>query len=163
AAELERAIGLAGEHLSVYQLTIEENTAFAGAWRRGDFTLPPEETAVRLYEITQSLLAEAGLPGYVTFNHARPGARCPPTLISRQGGDYAGIGPGAHGRLTRAGGRYATRQHRAPEAWLEAVETSGHATRERRPLGAEERRDELLMMGLRLSTGVGRARFKKVV
>ena len=162
-AELERALGLAGEHLSVYQLTIEENTAFAGAWRRGDFTLPPEETAARLYEITQGRLAEAGLPAYEISNHARPGAECRHNLIYWQGSDYAGIGPGAHGRLTLGAKRYATRQHRAPEAWLEAVEGAGHATRERRPLGLEERRDELLMMGLRLSTGVARARFRTVV
>jgi putative oxygen-independent coproporphyrinogen III oxidase len=163
AAELERALVLAGEHLSVYQLTIEENTAFAGAWRRGDFVLPPEETAARLYEITQARLAAAGLPAYEISNHARPGAECRHNLIYWQGGDYAGIGPGAHGRLTLAGARHATRQHRAPEAWLQAVETKGHATRERRLLGLEERRDELLMMGLRLSAGVGRRRFRIVV
>jgi len=163
AAELERALALAGEHLSVYQLTIEENTAFASAWRRGDFTLPPEETAARLYEITQARLAAAGLPAYEISNHARPGAECRHNLIYWQGGDYIGVGPGAHGRLTLAGERYATRQHRAPEAWLQAVEAEGHATRERRTLGLEERRDELLMMGLRLSAGIGRARFKAVV
>jgi putative oxygen-independent coproporphyrinogen III oxidase len=163
AAELERALGLAGEHLSVYQLTIEENTAFAGAWRRGDFVLPPEETAARLYEITQARLAAAGLPAYEISNHARPGAECRHNLVYWQGGDYAGIGPGAHGRLTLDGQRYATRQHRAPEAWLEKVEAEGHASGERRSLGSEERRDELLMMGLRLSAGVARERFKAVV
>jgi putative oxygen-independent coproporphyrinogen III oxidase len=163
AAELERALALAGEHLSVYQLTIEENTAFAGAWRRGDFALPSEETAARLYEITQARLAAAGLPAYEISNHARPGAECRHNLIYWQGGDCAGVGPGAHGRLTLAGARHATRQHRAPEAWLQAVESQGHATREHRPLGIEERRDELLMMGLRLSAGVQRARFKSVV
>jgi putative oxygen-independent coproporphyrinogen III oxidase len=163
AAELERALALAGEHLSVYQLTIEENTAFAGAWRRGDFTLPPEETAARLYEITQARLTAAGLPAYEISNHARPGAECRHNLIYWQGGDYVGVGPGAHGRLTLEGERYATRQHRAPEAWLLAVEAAGHATRERRALGLEERRDELLMMGLRLSAGIGRARFKAIV
>ena len=163
AAELARAVDLAGEHLSVYQLTIEENTAFAGAWRRGELTLPPEETAATLYEITQARLAEAGLPAYEISNHARPGAECRHNLVYWQGGDYAGIGPGAHGRLTLAGERYATRQHRAPEAWLAAVEARGHATREHRRLGSEERRDELLMMGLRLSAGIGRARFKDAV
>jgi putative oxygen-independent coproporphyrinogen III oxidase len=163
AAELERALALAGEHLSVYQLTIEENTAFAGAWRRGDFTLPPEETAARLYEITQARLTAAGLPAYEISNHARPGAECRHNLIYWHGGDYVGVGPGAHGRLTLEGERYATRQHRAPEAWLLAVEAAGHATRERRALGLEERRDELLMMGLRLSAGIGRARFKAIV
>jgi len=163
AAELERALALAGEHLSVYQLTIEENTAFAGAWRRGEFALPPEETAALLYEITQDRLSAAGLPAYEISNHARPGAECRHNLVYWQGGDYVGVGPGAHGRLTLESERYATRQHRAPEAWLLAVEAEGHATRERRALGLEERRDELLMMGLRLSAGIGRARFKAVV
>jgi putative oxygen-independent coproporphyrinogen III oxidase len=161
--ELGRAVALAGEHLSVYQLTIEENTAFAGAWRQGAFTLPPEETAARLYEITQARLADAGLPAYEISNHARPGAECRHNLIYWQGGDYAGVGPGAHGRLTLAEGRCAMRQHRAPEAWLQAVESHGHATRERRPLGPLARREELMMMGLRLAAGIARARFKAVV
>ncbi len=158
--ELARAAALAGGHLSAYQLAIEENTAFAGAWRRGELVLPPEERGARLYEITQALLAEAGMPAYEISNHARPGDECRHNLVYWQGGDYAGIGPGAHGRLTLAGRRVATRQHRAPEAWLAAVEAEGHATRERRALPAEERRDELLMMGLRLAAGIPRERFR---
>jgi putative oxygen-independent coproporphyrinogen III oxidase len=163
AAELERAIGLAGEHLSVYQLTIEENTAFAGAHRRGDFALPPEDLAARLYELTQARLAAAGLPAYEISNHARPGSECRHNLVYWQGGDYVGVGPGAHGRLTIGGERYATRQHRAPEPWLALVESDGHGTRERRPIPRDERRDELLMMGLRLAAGVARDRFRTVV
>ena len=158
-AELERAVALAGEHISVYQLTIEQNTAFAAAYRRGEFTLPSEERAVRLYEITQARLAEAGLPAYEISNHARPGAECRHNLMYWQGGDYVGIGPGAHGRLTIEGERYATRQHRAPEAWLGGVQARGHATRERRRLDREERTQELLMMGLRLSAGIDRGLF----
>jgi putative oxygen-independent coproporphyrinogen III oxidase len=158
-AELRRAIDLAGEHLSVYQLTIEANTAFAGAHRRGDFVLPVEETAATLFETTQAMLADAGLPAYEISNHARPGAECRHNLVYWRGGDYLGIGPGAHGRLTLAGERYATRQHRAPEAWLATVEGTGHATREHRALPPEERRDELLLMGLRLAEGITRPRF----
>ncbi len=159
-AELERALELAGEHLSVYQLTIEANTAFEGAQRRGELTLPPEETAQALFELTQDRLAAAGLPAYEISNHARPGAECRHNLVYWQGGDYLGIGPGAHGRLTLAGERFATRQHRAPEAWLAGVEAEGHATRERRALESTERREELLLMGLRVTEGISRVRFR---
>jgi len=159
-AELGRALELAGEHLSVYQLTIEANTVFEGAHRRGEFALPPEETAEALYEFTQERLATAGLPAYEISNHARPGAECRHNLVYWQGGDYLGIGPGAHGRLTLEGQRFATRQHRAPEAWLAQVEAAGHATRERKPLGLGDRREELLMTGLRLAEGISRARFR---
>ena len=159
-SELERALELAGEHLSVYQLTIEANTAFEGAQRRGELALPAEEKAEELFELTQARLAAAGLPAYEISNHARPGAECRHNLVYWQGGDYLGIGPGAHGRLTLNGERFATRQHRAPEAWLAGVEAAGHATRERRALGSVERREELLMMGLRLNEGISRPRFR---
>ena len=159
-AELERALALTGEHLSVYQLTIEANTAFEGAERRGELALPPEEAAEALFELTQARLAAAGLPAYEISNHAKPGAECRHNLVYWRGGDYLGIGPGAHGRLTLGDERFATRQHRAPEAWLAGVEAAGHATRERRALGPEERREELLLMGLRLTDGISRARFR---
>ena len=158
--ELSEALSLAGEHLSLYQLTIEQNTAFEGAWRRGEFTMPDEETSAALYEATQSCLAKANLPAYEISNHARPGAECRHNLVYWQGGDYLGVGPGAHGRLTRDGIRHATRQHRAPEAWLAAVEQQGHATREDRALSDAERQEELLLMGLRLSAGLSRRRFR---
>jgi oxygen-independent coproporphyrinogen-3 oxidase len=161
--ELEQALALAGEHLSLYQLTIEANTAFEGAYRRGDFVLPDEETAAELYEATRDRLAGAGLPAYEISNHARPGAECRHNLVYWQGGDYVGIGPGAHGRLTIAGSRYVTRQHRAPEAWLASVESQGHATREYRALSPAERQEELLLMGLRLSRGISRQRFHQAL
>jgi putative oxygen-independent coproporphyrinogen III oxidase len=160
AAELKRALKLAGEHLSLYQLTIEANTAFEGAHRRGEFAIPGEETAADLYEATQASLEGAGLPAYEISNHARSGAECRHNLVYWRGGDYLGVGPGAHGRLTEAGQRFLTRQHRAPEAWLAQVEASGHATRERRALTRLERQEELLLMGLRLTAGIGRARFR---
>ena len=145
-AELDRALDFAGEHLSVYQLTIEANTAFEGAHRRGEFAMPGEETGAELFEITQARLEEAGLPAYEISNHARLGAACRHNLVYWQGGDYLGIGPGAHGRLTEGGRRFATRQHRAPEAWLAEVEANGHATRERRALTPLERQEELVGM-----------------
>jgi putative oxygen-independent coproporphyrinogen III oxidase len=157
--ELDRAIGLAGDHLSLYQLTIEAGTAFATAFARGDFALPDDEEAGALYEATQARLAAAGLAGYEISNHARPGGESRHNLTYWRYGDYAGIGPGAHGRLTLDGRKFATRQRRAPETWLAAVERHGHGGEERLLLAPKERRQEMLMMGLRLAEGVDRARF----
>lgn len=159
--ELSAALSLAGEHLSVYQLTIEPATAFHAAWRRGELVPPAEPLAARLYEMTQEILEAAGLPAYEVSNHARPGGQCRHNLTYWRYQDYLGVGPGAHGRLTLAGGKWALRQHRAPEAWLAAVERDGHATRDRTRLELQERLAELVMMGLRLSEGVSRAAFRR--
>jgi oxygen-independent coproporphyrinogen-3 oxidase len=153
-AELDRALALAGEHLSVYQLTIEPGTAFATAHARGDLALPDEETQAALYETTQERLAAAGLPAYEISNHARPGAECRHNLAYWRYRDYVGVGPGAHGRLTLEGRKTATRQRRAPETWVEAVERAGHGTEEAVALTPEEAREEMLMMGLRLTEGI---------
>ena len=159
--ELDRAVALAGEHLSVYQLTIEAGTAFAPAHARGDFILPDEETQATLYEVTQRHLEAAGLPAYEISNHARPGAECRHNLVYWRYGDYVGVGPGAHGRLTLDNGRVATRQHRAPETWLDAVERTGHGGEVPTVLTPDEQRDELIMMGLRLAKGIPRERFRE--
>jgi putative oxygen-independent coproporphyrinogen III oxidase len=156
--ELEQALDLAGDHLSVYQLTIEPETVFGAAFRRGELQVPDEETAATLFELTQEVLDTAGLPAYEISNHARPGGACRHNLTYWRYGDYVGIGPGAHGRLTLGGEKIATRQHRAPEAWLAAVEAHGHATRQRDPVPPQERLTELLMMGLRTVEGVDRSR-----
>jgi len=162
-AELERALALAGEHLSVYQLTIEPGTAFAAAHARGDFALPDEETQAQLYETTQARLAAAGLPAYEISNHAQPGAECRHNLAYWHSADYVGVGPGAHGRLTLDGRRIATRQFRAPETWLAAAERQGHGSEERVVLTLQERLEELLMMGLRLAEGITRDRFRAAI
>ena len=159
--ELARALNHAGEHLSLYQLTIESNTAFAQAHARGDLVLLEEALAADLYEATQDTLEAAGLPAYEISNHARPGAESRHNLTYWRYDDYVGAGPGAHGRLTLDGVKVATRQHRAPEAWLERVERCGHATRARLRLSPAERVEELLLMGLRLREGVGRMRFRR--
>ena len=158
--ELGRALSLAGDHLSLYQLTIEPGTAFAPAFARGDFTLPDEELAGALYEATQEELERAGMPAYEISNHARPGGESRHNLAYWRGSDYAGIGPGAHGRLSLGGVRLATRRYRAPETWLAAVERQGHGLEEQTALAPEEYRRELLMMGLRLAEGVGRVAFR---
>ena len=157
-AELPRAIAEGTEHLSVYQLTIEEGTRFATLAARGELDLPDEDTQAMLYEATQDMLSAAGLPAYEISNHARPGAESRHNLTYWRYGDYIGIGPGAHGRLTIAGEKLATRAHRAPEIWLERVEAAGHGAHEDVPITSAERRDEMLMMGLRLVEGVSRAR-----
>lgn len=154
--ELKQALAQGAEHLSLYQLTIEEGTAFHGAARRGELEIPGEAQAARLYEATQDVMNDAGMPAYEISNHAKPGAESRHNLTYWRYGDYAGTGPGAHGRLTLEGRKTATRQHRAPEAWLAAVERDGHATRTHQILSRTERLAELLMMGLRLSEGVAR-------
>lgn len=158
-AEFREAMTLAGEHLSLYQLTIEPNTGFAGAVKRGEWAPLDEAPADRLYEVTQELCDAAGLPAYEISNHARPGAECRHNLTYWRYGDYIGIGPGAHGRIVAEEERHATAQVKKPEAWLEAVETQGHATETDTVLSPEEQAEEALMMGLRLAEGIDKARF----
>jgi putative oxygen-independent coproporphyrinogen III oxidase len=159
--ELDEALALAGDHLSLYQLTIEPGTAFANRAARGDLVLPGEDAAAALFEATQYRLAAHGMPAYEISNHARPGAECRHNLAYWRYRDYVGIGPGAHGRLGRDGGKYATRQRRAPEAWLAAVEAAGTGLEETVEIGRETIIEEMLMMGLRLAEGVSRARLEE--
>jgi putative oxygen-independent coproporphyrinogen III oxidase len=159
--ELGEALTLAGEHLSLYQLTIEPGTAFATLERRGDLVPPEEEIAAALFEATQDRLAAHGLPAYEISNHARPGAECRHNLTYWRYQDYVGIGPGAHGRLTRDGGKFATRQHRTPERWLAAVERVGTGIQETAAIDRDSAVEEMLMMGLRLTEGVDRVRLER--
>ncbi len=155
-AELRRAIGMADDHLSVYQLTIEPGTAF----RRDGVAAADEDAAFEMHLLTQEVLLAAGLPAYEISNHARPGGECRHNVSIWQGCAYLGIGPGAHGRIGPAGNSIATRAARSPEKWLAAVEAGGDGLVERQPLDARERREELLLTGLRLTRGVDRARFR---
>ncbi len=153
-AELDEALTLARGHLSLYQLTMEPGTPFHMRQARGDLVLPDDETSARLFEATQERLDGAGMPAYEISNHGVPGQECRHNLGYWRYGDFAGIGPGAHGRLTLDGATVATRQHRAPAIWLERVERDGHAAQlhevlERGPVG-----EEMLMMGLRTREGV---------
>lgn len=158
--ELGRALAHAGDHLSVYQLTIEKGTPFFAAHRKGELKIPDEDLAAALYETTQEVLDAHGMPGYEISNHARPGGESRHNLAYWRSDDYAGIGPGAHGRVTLAGTSYAVANRRVPEAWLDAVERDGHAAEERRAIPAEERLDEIVMMGLRIAEGITRERFR---
>ncbi len=160
--ELDEALALAGEHLSLYQLTIEPGTAFATREARGEISVPDDELGAQLFEATQERLAAAGLPAYEISNHARPGAECRHNLAYWRYEDYLGIGPGAHGRVTVLGGRLATRQRRAPEAWLAAIEAADDTAGEAMPVARDTAVAEMLMMGLRLVEGVSRQRLEKL-
>jgi len=158
--ELAAALDLAKGHISLYQLTIEPGTAFEQRVARGDFQLLPEDDQAALFDWTAARLERAGLPAYEISNHARAGDESRHNLTYWRYGDYVGVGPGAHGRLTLDGQKIATRQHRAPEAWLELVERDGHATRQRLEVDASARLSEMVMMGLRLAEGIPASRFR---
>jgi putative oxygen-independent coproporphyrinogen III oxidase len=159
AAELRRAIAEAAEHLSLYQLTIEPDTPFFGLHRAGKLTVPDQDLARDLYDLTQTICSNAGLPAYEISNHARPGAQCRHNLVYWRGHDYAGIGPGAHGRLTIDTGRIATETEKRPEAWLMRVEETGTGLTVEEKLTSGEAADEYLLMGLRLAEGIDLARY----
>ena len=158
-AELDRALALAADHLSLYQLTIEPGTRFEALHRRGALSLPDPELAAELYETTADSAARRGLLPYEVSNYALPGAESRHNLAYWRYADYAGIGPGAHGRVSVGGQLLATRRHRAPEPWAERVERQGHGTASEDPVPPGDRAREMLLMGLRLTDGVDRARF----
>jgi putative oxygen-independent coproporphyrinogen III oxidase len=159
AAELKRAIAEAAEHLSLYQLTIEPDTPFAGLHAAGKLSVPDDDLARDLYDLTQAICADAGLPAYEISNHARPGAECRHNLIYWRGHEYAGIGPGAHGRLNLDGRRVATETEKRPESWLMRVEATSSGLTVDEKLSAGETADEFLLMGLRLAEGIEPARY----
>ena len=159
AQELERAIGEAGEHLSLYQLTIEQDTPFALLHAAGKLVVPDDDTARALYDTTQEICAGAGFPAYEISNHARPGAECRHNLVYWRAHEYAGVGPGAHGRLDIGGERRATATEKRPESWLMRVETLGHGVVSDEALTREQMADEFLLMGLRLAEGIDPARY----
>jgi len=161
-AELSEALAMALDHLSLYQLTIEPGTRFGDLAAKGRLTVPPDDRAAEMYAVTEALTAAAGLPAYEISNHARPGAESRHNLIYWRYGDYAGIGPGAHGRLTGADGRVATATVRDPAAWLAAVAQHGNAMAEVTPVAPGDQAEEYLMMALRLAEGADLDRFARL-
>jgi len=155
--ELDEALDFAGEHLSLYQLTIEPGTAFHTQARTGKLTLPDDETAAALFEMTQDRLTARGLPAYEISNHSRPKAECRHNLVYWRYEDYLGVGPGAHGRITRDGVKYATLQRRLPETWLKQP-----GFEEMTAISRESAVEEMVMMGLRLTEGIPRPRLEKL-
>jgi putative oxygen-independent coproporphyrinogen III oxidase len=158
-AELTRAIAEAAEHLSLYQLTIEADTPFAALHAVGKLAVPDADHARTLYDLTGEVCAAAGLPAYEISNYARPGAECRHNLVYWRYREYAGIGPGAHGRLDIDGRRHATATEKRPEAWLMRVEANGTGVVADEALSRVETADEFLLMGLRLAEGIDLARF----
>ncbi len=187
-AELTQALSFGTEHLSLYQLTIEPNTAFATAYAKGQFALPEDELAKSLYELTAEMTGARGLSAYEVSNYARPGAESRHNLTYWQGGEYAGIGPGAHGRIMTAGHdpvnseqwtvdikdnfvhrppstayRTATSTLKSPERWLAQVEAAEHGMETWQPLDTETDLEERFMMGIRLSAGIEDAPFLSII
>ncbi len=165
SAELDRALSLAADHLSLYQLTIEPGTAFESRHRQGEIVLPDDDQAALLYRDTIETCARHGLLSYEVSNLARPGAESRHNLAYWRYADYAGIGPGAHGRLTLGGPapeprRIATRRHRAPEPWADRVERQGHGSTAEECITPQDQAREMLMMGLRLAEGIDPAGFQ---
>ncbi len=161
-AELAEGIQRAGGHLSLYQLTIEPDTMFERLFKAGKITMPDEDTARELWDITQEMTELAGLPSYEVSNHARPGEESRHNLVYWRYGEYAGVGPGAHGRLITPRGRLAQSTEKHPEMWATIVQADGHGIIEEELLSAEEQGDEYLLMGMRLREGIDAARFAQL-
>ncbi len=159
--ELDEALAYGGGHMSLYQLTIEEGTQYHTLHQRGELKIPDENTAADMYELTQEIMDERGLPAYEISNHARTGEESRHNLVYWRYGDYAGIGPGAHGRLTVNGVKLATRAHKAPELWMQWVQRAGHGSHPFEVIDSYKRGQEMLLMGLRLREGVSLDAFQK--
>ncbi|MEK1927804.1 MAG: radical SAM family heme chaperone HemW [Rhizobium giardinii] len=160
--ELKQAVSYAVDHLSLYQLTIEEGTPFYGLHKAGKLIVPDGEQSAVLYEATQEITDGFGMPAYEVSNHAAPGAESRHNLTYWRYGDYAGIGPGAHGRLGMGRNKIATATERKPEEWLKLVEEQGHGMIDQEVLGLDEQADELLLMGLRLKEGIDLVRWQSL-
>jgi putative oxygen-independent coproporphyrinogen III oxidase len=159
--ELDKALTLAGSHLSLYQLTIERGTPFHGLWHQGRLTPLNEDRAAEMFTETRAWLADVGLPAYETSNHGAPGSECRHNLLYWRYQDYVGIGPGAHGRVTVDGEKFAVERRKLPERWLEAVERDGHGTRNQVALTTKDRLVEMVIMGLRTAEGILDTRFQE--
>lgn len=160
-SELKEALSFDTEHLSLYQLTIEPQTPYALLHKNGSLQIPDDDIAAGLYETTQELTQAAGVPAYEISNHARPSAQSRHNLIYWRYGDYAGVGPGAHGRLSLGGQRIATAAIKLPERWRDTVVKSGHGFSERVAISTSEAAREHLLMNLRLAEGVDLAAYEK--
>jgi len=160
AGELAQALALSPTHMSLYQLTIEPGTPFAALHAAGKLEVPGPDAAAELYEVTRDLTCAAGLAAYEVSNHAADGEESRHNLTYWRCGDYVGVGPGAHGRLTIDGERWATSALRSPEAWAAQVETVGYGLETREPLSPTDQRAEFLLMGLRLTEGVNLSRYQ---
>lgn len=156
-AELSEALSFAGDHLSLYQLTIEENTGFKNLFDRGQLQMPDADTAGAFFEVTQHMMRDAGRPAYEVSNHAKAGQESVHNLIYWNYDDYIGVGPGAHGRVSR----HATFNHKLPERWLQSVNENGQGLAEHTAVTLEQAQTEALLMGLRLTSGISRSAWQQ--
>jgi putative oxygen-independent coproporphyrinogen III oxidase len=161
-SELDAAIDMAADHLSLYQLAIEPETTYFRLHQAGKLNVPEGEHAAELYTLSQEITEARGLPAYEISNHAAPGAESRHNLTYWRYQDYVGVGPGAHGRITVDGVKRATVSERHPENWLSQVEENGHALVTNETLTLEEAADEMLLMGLRLREGVPADRYREI-
>jgi putative oxygen-independent coproporphyrinogen III oxidase len=161
-AELRAALSRAGEHLSLYQLTIEDGTPYEALFKSGKLVMPDEATARALWDVTQDVCGKAGMPAYEISNHARPGAESRHNLLYWRSGEWAGVGPGAHSRVDLEDGRHAMSTERQPELWAARVEQQGTGVSSDERLDTVEMADEYLLMGLRLAEGIDVARFERL-
>ncbi len=161
-SELNEALAMTVDHLSLYQLTIEDGTAFGDRHAAGKLRgLPKDDNAADMYLATQEICEAHGMPAYEVSNHARLAAESQHNLIYWRYGDYVGIGPGAHGRITLQGRKFATETHLSPNTWLNAV-ANGSGEKERSELSGEDQASEYLMMGLRIAEGLDIDRYKNL-
>ena len=160
-AELTLALQYVSGHMSLYQLTIEENTAFYHAYAKGGFTMPDEAQSEALYRLTESMLTDKGLNAYEVSNYAKPGQESRHNLSYWKGNEYIGIGPGAHGRINVSGIRTATQTLKSPERWLENTEKNSQAIEVLQEISRQQEVEERVMMGLRLKNGINFDSFKK--
>lgn len=160
--ELSRALAEQAGHMSLYQLTIEEGTAYFDLHRQGKLAVPDEDHAAALFDLTQEMTAAAGLRAYEISNHAAPGQESRHNLVYWRYGDYAGAGPGAHSRLTFAGNRHAIASRKDPDEWQRAVAKQGHGHSEDQLLSAADQAFEYLIMGMRLAEGISLARYAEI-
>jgi len=160
--ELKEALWMARGHISLYQLTIEQGTRYFDLHRAGKLQMPNEDLSADFYELTQELTAEAGMPAYEISNHARPGQESQHNMLYWRYGEYAGIGPGAHGRLMINNQRHATAAEKMPFDWQKKVVAKGHGMVVDDVLTWEEQGDEYLVMGLRLKEGISPSRFTAI-
>lgn len=161
-SELGEALQMAGDHLSLYQLTIERGTPFFKLWDKGLLKTPDSDYSAELYEVTQELLNHAGMPAYEISNHARSGHQCLHNLNYWHYRDYLGIGPGAHGRIGRASSKFATFNVKHPESWWQQVSVSGHGRQSGELLSPQDAADEYLLMGMRLKEGISLSRYEAI-
>lgn len=160
ADELQQALSLAPDHLSLYQLTIEDGTPFAALHARGNLVTPDDDEAAAQYALTQEMCEAAGLPAYEISNHARPGGESRHNLVYWRYGEYLGVGPGAHGRIRTHGKLHATVTEKRPEEWLARVKGNGAALTQNDIVAPADQAREMLLMGLRLSEGIDPKRYE---